>query len=292
MAVRKLQNSLLCGLLKTIQVTSSMPALLEIKNVSAYQGSHQVFADLNLTIEEGERIAILGPNGAGKSTLLKLLSREIYPKVNAGSYVKINGSETVKVDELRQKIGMVSHDLQASYNVVSTALEVVVSGFVGAIGLLYQHYPLEEHHYQQALASLKLLGLEELTERKFHHLSTGQQRRVLLARAMIHQPKTLLLDEPTAGLDVKASYELLDQLSALCKNGPANEAGLEQGILLCTHHIEEIIPEIERVILLRNGEIIADAPKNEVLKAELLSELYGLSLQLHQHNGYYQLQRA
>ncbi|MCV6625655.1 MAG: ATP-binding cassette domain-containing protein, partial [Cellvibrionaceae bacterium] len=170
-----------------------MGSLLEIVNVSAYQGQNQVFKGLNLAIDQGERVAILGPNGAGKTTLLKLLSREIYPLVQAGSYIKIHGSQTVKVDELRQKIGLVSQDLQANYNVVSSALEVVVSGYVGAIGLLYQHYPLTDEHYQLAQQSLDKLGLGHLAERKFHHLSTGQQRRVLLARAMIHQPATLLL---------------------------------------------------------------------------------------------------
>lgn len=261
-----------------------MSTLLEINNVTAFQGAQQVFSGLDLSIQQGEKIAILGPNGAGKSTLLKLLNREIYPFVQEGSFVKINGSETVKVDELRQEIGFVSHDLQSSYNVVSSALEVVVSGFFGAIGLLYQHYPLEDKHYQLAQQSLEKLGLAHLAERKFHHLSSGQQRRVLLARAMIHQPKTLLLDEPTAGLDVKASFALLDQLSELCASG--------MGILLCTHHVEEIIPEIDRVILLREGEIMADGTKHEVLKEHLLSDLYALPLKLDQHSGYYQLRRA
>ncbi|NHO87672.1 ATP-binding cassette domain-containing protein [Pseudoteredinibacter isoporae] len=258
--------------------------MLEINKVSAFQGAQQVFSNLDLKIEQGEKIAILGPNGAGKSTLLKLLNREIYPVVEEGSFVKINGSETVKVDELRQEIGFVSHDLQASYNVVSSALEVVVSGFVGAIGLLYQHYPLEDDHYQQAQQRLESLGLAHLAERKFHHLSTGQQRRVLLARAMIHQPKTLVLDEPTAGLDVSAAFALLDQLSALCAEG--------RGIVLCTHHVEEIIPDIERVILLREGKILADGPKREVLSEALLSELYSVPLTLSEHSGYYQLRRA
>ncbi|GAA6151956.1 ABC transporter ATP-binding protein [Pseudoteredinibacter isoporae] len=261
-----------------------MSTLLEINKVTAFQGNQPVFSGLNLRIQQGEKIAILGPNGAGKSTLLKLLNREIYPVVQAGSFVKINGSETVKVDELRQEIGFVSHDLQASYNVISSALEVVVSGFVGAIGLLYQHYPLEDKHYQMAQQSLGQLGLAHLATRKFHHLSTGQQRRVLLARAMIHQPKTLLLDEPTAGLDVRAAFALLDQLSALCAEG--------RGILLCTHHVEEIIPEIERVILLRDGQIMADGPKSEVLNDVMLSKLYSVPLTLSEHNGYYQLRRA
>lgn len=261
-----------------------MSLLLEIHNVCANQGDHQVFSGLSLSIEKGERIAILGPNGAGKSTLLKLLNREIYPRVKEGSFVKINGSETVKVDELRQELGYVSHDFQASYNVVSTALEVVVSGFFGAVGLLYQHYPVQDSHFELARKSLADFGLADMAERKFHHLSTGQQRRVLLARAMIHQPKTLLLDEPTAGLDINASCGLLDQLSALCAKG--------QGIILCTHHVEEIIPEIDRVILLANGQITADGEKSALLTGEKLSELYAMALSVSYHDGYYQLSRA
>ncbi|WP_421865962.1 ABC transporter ATP-binding protein [Motiliproteus sp.] len=254
--------------------------IVEITNVSAYREDLQVFDDLSFCLQPQQRVAILGPNGSGKSSLLKLISREIYPVVRPNSYVRLYGSETVNLWELRRKIGLVSHDLQTGYTPYSTGLEVVVSGFFGAIGA-HTHLQPSPQQLDEARAAIASLGVSELEERMYQRMSTGQQRRFLLARALIHQPELLIMDEPTAGLDIGAAFQLLTTLRQLCR--------AERSLLLATHHVEEIIPEIERVVLISNGKILADGPKAEVLNSDNLSRLYGLELRLQQSRGWYRL---
>jgi iron complex transport system ATP-binding protein len=259
----------------------STAPLLEINNVTAFQGSTRVFDNLNLTIGQGENVAILGPNGAGKSTLLKLLTRDIYPVVRDHSFVRINGSETVNVRELRQHIGFVSHDLQNQYaNVLATGYDSVLSGFFGAVGMIYSHYPITDGHRQRAQTVIDELHLQPLQERLFMHLSTGQQRRFLLARAMIHQPSTLILDEPTNSLDIQATFGLIAHLREQVQQGVA--------VIIATHHIHEILPEINRLILLKEGVIVADGDKAALLTSNTLSELYETPIAVVEHNGFYQ----
>ncbi len=257
-----------------------MPPLLDIKNVTAFQGDTRVFESLSLTIANGENVAILGPNGAGKSTLLKLLTRDVYPVVKDNSYVRINGCETVNVNQLREQIGLVSQELQSRYTACATGLDVVMSGFFGAVGMIYSHFQTDEEQLERARQAIASLGLSNLESRMFHHLSTGQQRRFLLARAMIHQPQTLILDEPTNSLDLQATFQLMDHLRELASRGTA--------IILATHHIQEIIPEIDRVVLIKQGEVIADGDKRALLHGEVLSELYGTPVDVVENNGFYQ----
>ncbi|RDE23045.1 ATP-binding cassette domain-containing protein [Motiliproteus coralliicola] len=254
--------------------------MVEISSVSAFREDLQVFDELSFCLAPQQRVAILGPNGSGKSSLLKLISREIYPVVRPNSYVRLYGSETVDLWDLRRKIGLVSHDLQVDYTPYSTGLEVVLSGFFGAIGA---HTHLQPNPQQIALAreAIASLGVSKLEGRMYQRMSTGQQRRFLLARALIHQPELLIMDEPSAGLDIGAAYQLLETLRQLCQS--------ERALLLATHHVEEIIPEIERVVLIMDGKILADGPKAEVLTSENLSRLYGLQLQLQQSRGWYRL---
>ena len=255
--------------------------LLEIKNATVYRGEYRVFEQLNLTIEQGERVAILGPNGAGKSTLLKLLSREIYPVDNDDSFVKILGNKTVNVKDLRQQIGWVSHDFQAKYFPLTTGFDVVLSGLLGEIGHLYQH-DVTDAQRQLTLATMTELNLLPLQDKMYHHLSSGQQRRLLLARALIHRPRHLILDEPTNALDLQGSFNLLQDISRLANN--SNTA-----IVMATHHLQEVLPEIERVVFIQQGRIIADGDKLGLLTAANISELYGVKVQLREERGYYQV---
>lgn len=254
--------------------------LVDISNVCAYREDLQVFDGLSFSLEPQQRVAILGPNGSGKSSLLKLISREIYPVVRPASYVRLYGSETVNLWDLRRKIGLVSHDLQIDYTPYSTGLEVVLSGFFGAIGA-HTHLQPTPEQIAQAREAIASLGVSELEGRMYQRMSTGQQRRFLLARALIHQPELLIMDEPTAGLDIGAAYQLLETLRQLCQS--------KRALLLATHHVEEIIPEINRVVLIMDGKIVADGPKPEVLTSENLSRLYGLTIQLQHRQGWYRL---
>lgn len=254
--------------------------LIEIRNATIWRGTTRVFDGLNLVIAQHERVAILGPNGSGKTTLLKTINRELYPVVKADSFVRILGRDTWNVWKLREHIGLVSHDLQQRYTPDTTALEVVVSGFYASIGVqgtLARH--VSEGQLSAAIETLGDLGIGSLQNTPLKLMSTGQQRRCLLARALVHQPYTLILDEPTAGLDFAASFDYLERLRRLAKAG--------RNIVIVTHHLNEIPPEVDRVVLLQDGQVAADGPKKAVLDSEILSKVYETPIRVAEIDGYY-----
>lgn len=254
--------------------------LIEIQDATIWRGSTCVFENLNLNIAQQERVAILGPNGSGKTTLLKTINREIYPVAQAGSYMRILGKERWNVWELRERIGVISNDLQQRYTPTTSALEVVVSGFFSSIGV---HGTLADRISKQqvstALQTLDELGIASLRDTALNRMSTGQQRRCLLGRALVHNPDTLILDEPTSGLDFAASFDYLGRIRKLAKGG--------RNIVMVTHHLNEIPPEVDRVILLQEGRVAADGPKAEVLTEVRLSDVYATPIRVAEVDGYY-----
>ena len=254
--------------------------LIDIRNATIYRGSTRVFNDLTLRIEQHEPAAILGPNGSGKTTLLKVINRELYPVNRDGTSVKILGRETWNVWDLRSHIGIVSHDLQARYCDTTTALDVVLSGYLSSVGihgsLAGRITPPQRTRAQEVMDSL---GVGDLAGSQLRKMSTGQQRRCLLARALVHSPRTLILDEPTAGLDLAASFDYLARIRQLTREG--------RNIVLVTHLINEIPAEVERVILIREGEIVADGAKASVLTEENLRRTYGVDLRVAKVDDYY-----
>lgn len=261
-------------------MSAGAPPLVEFLNATLYRGSTCVFENLNLTIDQGEQIAVLGPNGAGKTTLLKAINGELYPVRTPETVFRILGRERWNVWELRKQIGIVSHDLHQRYTPTTTALEVVVSGYYSSIGV---HGSLSQRVSDSQLAAAKVLleefGLDDAIGRPLKKLSTGQQRRTLLARALVHDPATLVFDEPTEGLDLAAGFDYLARIRALSRAG--------RNLLLVTHHLAELPPEIDRVILLAGGRIVADGAKADVLDAALLSEVYGTAVRVREVDGYY-----
>lgn len=259
--------------------TTSAP-LLDIRNATIYRGETCVFERFSLTIGQHEQVAILGPNGSGKTTLLKVINRELYPVAAKGSWVRILGRSTWNVWELRSRIGIVSHDLQARYRDTTTALDVVLSGYlssVGVHGLLANRITAQQE--AKAHAVMDDLGIAHLAGTPLRRMSTGQQRRCLLGRALVHDPETLILDEPTAGLDLTASFDYLSRIARLVGKG--------RNIVLVTHLLNEIPPEVERVILIRQGVIVADGPKASVLTVENLQKAYDTRIRLARVDGYW-----
>ncbi|MDH3585947.1 MAG: ATP-binding cassette domain-containing protein [Gammaproteobacteria bacterium] len=258
----------------------SEPPLIDIRNATIWRGRTRVFDKLTLTIDRHERVAILGPNGSGKTTLLKIINRELYPVDRGDSWVRILGRERWNVWELRRHIGIVSQDLQQRYRPVTTALEVVLSGFLSSIGI---HGNLGDRIDAQQVAAahdiLEQLGIAELAATPLRSMSTGQQRRCLLGRALVHHPDTLILDEPTSGLDFAASFDYLARIRALAREGC--------NIIIVTHHLNEIPPEVGRVVVLDQGRIAADGPKASVLTPELLSRVYGARISVAEIDGYF-----
>ncbi|MDH5621215.1 MAG: ATP-binding cassette domain-containing protein [Gammaproteobacteria bacterium] len=258
----------------------SDPKLLEIRNATIWRGTTCVFDKLTLDIEQHERVAILGPNGSGKTTLLKTIDRELYPVAKADSYIRILGKDRWNVWQLRKRIGVVSNDLQQRYTASTPAVEVVVSGFhssIGVHGILRDRVTPDQ--VAVAMETLSWLGLESLGKTPLQYMSSGQQRRCLLARALVHDPATLILDEPTSGLDFAASFDYLDRIRRLARDG--------RNIIIVTHHLNEIPPEVDRVILLQAGRVAADGAKAEILTEATLSAVYETPIRVAVVDGYY-----
>lgn len=254
--------------------------LIDIRNATVYRDTRPVLHDFSLEVTQGCSTAILGPNGSGKSTLMKLFSRDIYPVIGKGGSVGLFGQENWNVWELRSQLGIVSADLHHDYWVPTPGLEVVLSGFFSSIAL-YNHQSLGHYHRARSYEVMERLGVAHLCEQPFATMSTGEQRRLLLARALVHEPRTLILDEPTTGLDVAACFQYLDILRQFIREGGT--------VILVTHHIHEIPPEINRVILLKEGRIQNDGPKGEVLHGQSLSALFDSPVELLHRHGWLQV---
>jgi iron complex transport system ATP-binding protein len=258
----------------------SRPALLELRNITVMRGDNIALRDLSLTIGAGEHVAILGPNGCGKSTLIKTISRDCYPLSRPESSVAIMGESTWNVFDLRSMLGIVSNDLMTQCTREITGFEIVLSGFFSSIGI----WP--NHHVSAAMRAkagevLHRLDAEHLAEKPVDEMSSGEARRMLIGRALVHDPGALLLDEPSTSLDLFAQHELRETVRSLAQSG--------MGILLVTHHLSDIIPEIERVIFMRAGQVVGDGPKEKMLTAPALRGLFGLEVELAQRDGYYHL---
>ncbi len=255
-----------------------MHPILEIKNATVYQGDTLVFKDLNLTIDDQYNTVILGPNGAGKSTLLKLLTRETYPVKKPDTQINILGEKQWNIWDLRAHMGILSSHLQSEYLLNAPARNVILSGF-------YSSNDVKTHHHFSKKQQLRVdeliafLDIAPLLDRVFGELSTGEQRKLLFARALVHKPKLMVLDEPTSGLDISACFEYIKIIQRLIKSGTK--------ILLITHHLHEIPPEIERVILLKKGEIVQDGLKESILTTDNLAYIFGTSLRLTEIEGFY-----
>jgi len=256
------------------------PALLDFRHVSVVLGGKRVLHDITLTIGAGEHVAILGPNGCGKSTLIKTIARECYPLAEPETSLTILGRDTWDVFELRTLLGIVSNELMQRCTREITGRELVLSGFFSSIGV-YPYHQVTAAMTEKADLVLDLLEARHLADREMTGMSSGEAHRLLIGRALVHDPRALLLDEPSNSLDFRAALELRDILRKLAQAGT--------GILMVTHHLSDILPEIDRVILLHQGRVFADGAKSEVLTPQRLTELFGLPVELAQRDGYYHL---
>jgi iron complex transport system ATP-binding protein len=253
------------------------PPLLSIENATVYRGDTRVFDRFSLEVPAGRNTAILGPNGAGKTTLLQLVTRDLYPVWAPDAHVRLFGEERWNLFDLRRRLGIVSQELHLRHQREVRALDVVLSGYYASIGIWRQEPPGPER-LEHARAVLKRLGAGHLERRLLTAMSAGEQRRCLLARALVHDPSALLLDEPTVSLDLRAAFELIAVLRELLREG--------RTLLLVTHHLDEIPPEIEWVILLERGRVLAQGDRDAMLADEPLSALFGVPLRVVQSDGF------
>lgn len=250
----------------------------DLRGVSVARGDSVVLHDVNLRIDRGEHVAILGPNGCGKSTLLKVLTAECYPLPDADASVVLFGRERWAVDELRRHLGVVLTDLPGPSTAHATGLEAVLSGFFASASL-WPHLVVTPGMRERATDALTLMDAAPLSEKRVGEMSAGEVRRILIARALVHRPEMLLLDEPTNALDLAAQRSLRETLRNLVRQGT--------GLLLITHHLPDILPEINRVILMREGRIVADGAKRELLSPSRLSTLFGRDLDVVERDEYF-----
>lgn len=243
---------------------------LELSNVNVARGDRVVLHDVNLTIRAGEHVAILGPNGCGKSTLIFTITCQIYPMVQSGMHVRIFGRDRWDLTQLRKHFGVVGAglvgELPGERTAVTTGLDAVVAGFFSA-STLWPNLHVTEEMRERAREALKRMEASHLAEQLVGEMSAGEKRRIMIARALVHRPRQLLLDEPSNALDLAAQRELRETLRRLAQEGI--------GLVLVTHHLGDILPEIERVILMRGGRIVGDGTRAELLTEEKLSELFG-----------------
>ncbi len=263
----------------------SNPPLLHIHDATVLKKQQAVLDHISLTIQQGEHTAIIGPNGSGKSSLIKLITYQHYPLAHDDGtpVVQVFGREHWNVFELRTQLGLVSADLHQSFAGGSSfreviALDAVLSGFFASQGILHRE-DITPTMRQQAEQAIDLVDAAHLASKSMEEMSTGEVRRILIARALVTDPPALLLDEPTTGLDIVTRQRFLQIVERLTTQGKT--------ILLVTHHLEEIIPAVQRVILIQHGRIVGDGSKQEMLTDARLSALFEVPIHVQAQADYY-----
>lgn len=260
-------------------MNSSTP-LLELNDAVVRRDGKDILSIDSFVLHEGENIALLGPNGAGKSTFIQLITREVYPLYRDNPPVLFQGSERPTLKDIKQVLGVVSSTMQDQISVHLPVIDIVCGGLFGTLGIP-QHCNVTEESYEQAQKSLDMLGVGALAHRDVLTLSSGQARRVLIARALIHDPQVLVFDEPTSTLDPEGMYYVRKAMRDLVAIG--------KSIILVTHYPEDIIPEIDRVLLLKDGKVFDDGAKQDLLTTEKMQALFGVPLKILSQDAYYSL---
>jgi iron complex transport system ATP-binding protein len=271
-------------------MVARMEAVLELRDATLVRGSTRALDRLSLTIRQGEHTVILGPNGAGKSSLIRLLTLEDRPRAadNGTPPLRIFGRDRWDLAELRTRLGVVTGDLDAGFGLGTSGgrvagLDTVLSGLFGSHGV-FAHHDLTEEMRERAREALSRVEIPHLAGKPLNQMSAGERRRVLIARAMVTRPDALVLDEPTTGLDFVARFRFMETVRRLARDGTT--------IILVTHHVEEIVPEISRVILLRHGRVAYEGGREDTLTDARLTDVFGAPMHVEQSGGYYYLRVA
>ena len=250
---------------------------LRLSYVNVARGETVVLHDINLTVNAGEHIAILGPNGCGKSTLIKTITCECYPIAKPETEVSIFGRSRWDLTELKKRLGVVSPELPGRHTLTTTGYDAVLTGFFSS-STLWPNLAVTDGMRARADEVLTLIDGEPLREKLVGHMSAGQQRRIMIGRALVASSQMLLLDEPSNALDLAAQADLRNLLRRLAQQGT--------GILLITHHVSDIIPEIDRILMMKEGHIVSDGARSQLLTEQRLSELFRTEVRLTERYGF------
>lgn len=253
-----------------------MQPLVDLQGVGLARGRTTIVSDVDFKVNPGEQWVILGPNGAGKTTLARLVSARDYPTTGTASVLGADSSGEEST-YIASRIGVASSDIRERVLGTDTVLDVVVSAAWGQTTRFDEEY--EDSDRARALDLLAALGMAGFEGRTFGSLSEGEKQRVSIARALMADPEIVILDEPTAGLDLGARETLLLALSEIMADTKA------PSIILITHEIEEIAPGFTHTLLMKDGHVTAAGPIGEVLTSQNLSEVFGLPLEVSSEDG-------
>lgn len=250
---------------------------ISLREVSLIRGQRLILDNISWEVAPSDHWIVLGANGSGKTTLLQVLAGYLWP---TRGRITVLGKPFGRVDlrELRKEIGWVGSFLQTQVPPSQRPLDLIVSGKFASIGL---YGTPEEEDYRQAEVLAVQLGCGEILDLPYGVLSQGEKQRLLIARALIHNPRLLILDEPCAGLDMIARERITRLLDTLGRSSRAPT------MIYVTHHLEEIVPAFSHVILLKGGHCLAQGIKNDILRSEVLSEAFHIPLRVHSRAGRY-----
>jgi len=254
-----------------------MGSFIEFKKVSVIRSARKILDDISLEISSDENVVIIGPNGSGKSVFIKLLTGKLYPSYTGDNMVcKLFGFERWNIHDLRGMLGIVTNELQYDFHSEVTGFEAVLSGFFSSIGIFNNHI-VTKKMIKKVANIIEFLGVSSLRYKKLEIMSSGEARRFLIARALVNNPKVLILDEPSNSLDIASSVKLYSIMRKILSYGTK--------IILVTHLVSDIIPEMNRFIFFKDGKIFADGKRAEVFNSTKLSSLFELNVKLHESNN-------
>ena len=249
--------------------------LIQIRKANVFLNSKQVLYDIDWTMKSKENWAVVGVNAAGKTSFMKLIFGEIIP-INGGEVRWFGNEEHSPLSDARKRIGFVSAEYQGNYAPTILGKDVVVSGFFSSVGLYKR---ANRNQKKTANSWMEFLGIQGLSNQPISHISYGEARRLLLARALVNRPELLILDEPCSGLDIPTRERFLQTLQKLAKT--------KTQMIYVTHHIDEILPITTNVLLLKNGSIFLQGEKNKILTGPKLSDAFDCHIGLKKNSGRY-----
>ena len=252
----------------------------EAKNINCFKNGFRVIKDLNLKIAFSENVMLIGPNGSGKSSLIELINRNIYPVIANRSKLKIFDKELINLWELRKRISTVNNDVKNRINPNLQVFDLILSGLYGRYCYVQNNSERDSYKVEKIM---KKMNISNLSKKYFSYLSDGEKKISLIARALIKKPDILILDEPIANLDYKSKFFVVDKVNELSK--------LNTKILCVTHDISTITQIYDRVIMIKDGKIIADGDQNKVINSENLNKLFGIHVEVTKNNGLWNINR-